>query len=61
MSFFRDADGVIVVYDLTQHDTFVNVRDWVSGLLQQNGKQLPLVLCGNKKDLCEDMEDGNER
>ena len=34
MSFFRDADGVIVCFDLTKYDTFRNVRDWVSFLLQ---------------------------
>ena len=61
MSFFRDADGVIVCFDLTRHDTFIAVSDWVSGLLQQKGKGLPIVLAGNKKDLCEDLEQNSER
>ena len=60
-SFFRDADGVIVTFDLTQHQTFINVRDWINSAFKYRDTALPFVLAGNKLDLCEDSEDGLRR
>ena len=59
-SFFRDAEGVIVVFDLTRQDTFINVRDWISNLLKEK-EELPVILAGNKLDLCEELDDESER
>ena len=50
-SFFRDADGVIVVFDLSQSETFRNVNDWIQSIFKYKDKSLPIVLVGNKVDL----------
>ena len=60
-SFFRDADGVIATFDLTRQESFINVRDWISSAFKYKGNELPLILAGNKFDLCEDSEDGQTR
>ena len=50
-SFFKDADGVIVIFDLTNHESFLNVRDWIASVHKCCGHELPLVMVGNKLDL----------
>ena len=50
-SFFRDADGVIVTFDLTSQDTFLSVSDWIQSVVKIKTASLPMVLVGNKVDL----------
>ncbi len=57
-SFFKDADGAIIVFDLTNHETFLNVKDWINGFYKMKGKELPMVIVGNKLDLCETNDSG---
>ena len=52
-SFFKDADGVIVTFDLTQQDTFLNSRDWINSVFKYKDKGIPMVLVGNKIDLAD--------
>ena len=59
-SFFKDADGVIVTFDLTAHESFLNVRDWISSVYKYKDKSLPMVLVGNKLDLCEENDQNSE-
>ena len=56
-SFFKDADGVIIAFDLTSHETFLNVRDWISSVYKYKDKSLPMVLVGNKLDLTQQSEE----
>jgi Ras and EF-hand domain-containing protein len=34
--YFRKADGVIVMYDVTQERSFLNVRQWMDSVLVKN-------------------------
>lgn len=54
-SFFRGAHGVVVVYDVTDTDTFAHVSDWVQEAKQytSSGGRLTILLIGNKTDLDE--------
>ena len=52
-SFFKDADGVIVTFDLTFHDSFLNSRDWINSVFKYKDKGIPMVLVGNKVDLAD--------
>ena len=60
-SFFKDADGVIVTFDLTNHDTFLNVRDWIASVFKYKDRSIPMVLVGNKLDLCDSNSSENAR
>ena len=60
-SFFKDADGVIVTFDLTNHETFLNVRDWIASVFKYKDRSIPLVLVGNKLDLCDPDSADNAR
>ena len=51
-NFYRNADGIIFVFDVTKIDTFTHIKDW---LLDSQVEDLDLkkILVGNKIDLAE--------
>ncbi|EOB07096.1 EF-hand calcium-binding domain-containing protein 4B [Anas platyrhynchos] len=48
--FFRKADGVIVMYDITAKDTFTAVKQWLISIEEETGENVPVLLLGNKTD-----------
>lgn len=52
-SFFRNALGVIVVYDVTDRSTFAKVKSWLEEVEVNCDKQPVVILVGNKTDLSE--------
>ncbi|XP_072046177.1 ras and EF-hand domain-containing protein homolog isoform X2 [Amphiura filiformis] len=50
-SYFRRADGVLLLYDVTFERSFINVRDWIEAIEDGAQKQVPIMICGNKVDL----------
>lgn len=49
--YYRNADAAILVFDITDPDSFRRVRDWVRELRQMVGKDIPLTIAANKQDL----------
>ena len=49
--YYRDAQGAVLVYDITDADSFKRVERWVQELRHINGDVTALVLVGNKLDL----------
>ena len=49
-SFFRNANGIIFVYDITQKNSFKNVKDWIKDS-EANDTGFKRILVGNKIDL----------
>ena len=52
--YYRDADGAILVYDVTDADSFGKVKNWVRELRKMLGSDLSLAIAGNKVDLGEE-------
>lgn len=52
-NFYRNSDGVIIVYDVTNKSTFEKVQEWVQsiGEYTDSEKNIQKVLVGNKIDL----------
>ncbi|XP_067283070.1 EF-hand calcium-binding domain-containing protein 4B [Pseudorasbora parva] len=48
--FFRKADGVVVIYDITMEDSFRSVRPWLNSIQEAVGDPIPVMLLGNKSD-----------
>ncbi|XP_016144212.1 ras-related protein Rab-44-like [Sinocyclocheilus grahami] len=48
--FFRKADGVVVIYDITMEDSFRSVRPWLASIQEAVGDPIPVMLLGNKSD-----------
>ncbi|KAG1685084.1 Ras-related protein Rab-27A [Nymphon striatum] len=51
-AFFRDAMGFILLFDLTNEQSFLNIRNWLEQLKTHAYCDDPdIILCGNKSDL----------
>ncbi|XP_028980663.2 ras and EF-hand domain-containing protein isoform X2 [Esox lucius] len=50
-SYFRRADGVLLLYDVTCEKSFLNVREWVDLIQDVSQEHIPIMLVGNKCDL----------
>ena len=48
--YFRGANGALIVYDVTNYRSFVNVRKWFEELMKYT-RDIPFILVGNKIDL----------
>ncbi|KAG7223462.1 hypothetical protein INR49_015566 [Caranx melampygus] len=53
-SYFRRADGVLLLYDVTCEKSFLNVREWVDMIEDLAHEDIPIMLVGNKCDLRQD-------
>lgn len=51
-AYYRGAQGVILVYDITRRDTFENIREWLKEVdIFTTKENVIKVLVGNKIDL----------
>ena len=53
-SYYRGANGIIVVYDTTEADSFENVKHWLSEIERYATDGVVKMLVGNKCDLEEE-------
>jgi len=49
--YYRGAQAAIVVYDITNNDTFARAKTWVRELQRQARPDIVIALAGNKSDL----------
>ena len=51
--YYQNADGILLLYDVTQENTFNNIRNWVKDIHENSnvGDKQSLFLIGNKIDL----------
>lgn len=56
--YYRDAKGVILVYDILNQNSFKRVQKWTEELHSYNNEAL-MVFMGNKVDLLEEYYDKN--
>ena len=55
-SYYRGAHGIIIVYDVTNRDSFDNVRQWMTEIERFATENVNKLLIGNKCDLEEKRE-----
>ncbi|KAJ8271994.1 hypothetical protein COCON_G00108530 [Conger conger] len=58
-SYFRKAQGVLLLYDVTSERSFLNVRDWMDQIQECAGERVPMCVIGNKTDLREGLPEGS--
>eukprot|EP01133_Synstelium_polycarpum_P013241 gene13241-15560_t len=49
--YYRGSQGALVVYDITDSDSFVKAKNWIKELRAMLGSEIVLCIIGNKSDL----------
>ncbi|CAF1247458.1 unnamed protein product [Adineta ricciae] len=52
--YYREANGAVLVFDITDEDSFDRVKSWVKELRRMLGNDVVLCIVGNKIDLEKD-------
>lgn len=50
-AYYRNANGILIVYDITDNDSFKNVSKWLEDIDHYSNEKVYKVLVGNKADL----------
>jgi len=53
-SYFRGAQGILLVYDVTDRRSFESIRNWVSQIQQHADVHVNKILVGNKADMVDE-------
>ncbi|CAD7928252.1 unnamed protein product [Amoebophrya sp. A120] len=52
-SYIRDSSAAVVVYDVTNRASFLNTVKWVEDVRTERGKDVVIILVGNKNDIAD--------
>ncbi|XP_075069572.1 ras-related protein Rab-10-like isoform X1 [Mixophyes fleayi] len=61
VSYFRGAQGFVLVYDITNPNSFENTSLWMKDIKMKAGEEVEVVLLGNKCDMEDKREVSKER
>ena len=50
-NYFNSSDGFIIIYDITNRESFNNIDNWISQINDVANKEVKFILFGNKNDL----------
>lgn len=50
-AYYRGADGIVMVYDVTSEKSFAHVREWLNEVNRYAAEDACKILIGNKSDL----------
>ena len=53
-NYFRNAEGVLLAFDVTNEESFNNLKDWINSIkinMEAKNIFLPLIVVGNKIDM----------
>ena len=51
LNVIKDAQGIIVMYDVTDTKSFESIPNWIQSIKDKKGSAFPMILVGNKIDL----------
>ena len=54
-SYYRGAAGALLVYDVTQRDSYNHISTWLNDARTMANADISLILVGNKTDLASDV------
>ena len=52
----KSADGILLMYDVTNQDSFNAIKGWMDNIREIKGNNFPVILVGNKIDLKEERK-----
>ena len=50
-AYYRGAEGILIVFDLTNEESFKNIQNWINEVTVFTGKDVIIICLGNKSDL----------
>ena len=50
-SYFRNADGIMLLFNLNSLDSFENLTGWLNSIKESGTENMPLIIVGTKCDL----------
>ena len=51
-NFYRGAHGVLLIYDICQKSSFLDVKGWIEQIIENtDNDDIVMILCGNKNDM----------
>ena len=50
-NYYRNSDGVLIVFSIDSRESFSSVRNWIEDLSQTITETTQIMLVGNKNDL----------
>jgi len=59
-AYYRGADGIIMVYDVTSSESFDHVEEWLSEVDRYANENTSKLLIGNKADLIDEKQVSDE-
>ena len=54
LTFVKKTDGIILIYDISNYESFKATNGWMEGIKENGKEDLPIILVGNKCDLSDD-------
>lgn len=60
-NYFRGANGFILVYDITNKNSFEKLRGWMNDAKEKIDGEYKMVVVGNKKDCEDEREVGTQK
>ena len=55
-SYYKNADGAVLVYDIANRKSFEKLSFWVKEIKENSPEDIKIILLGNKKDLKKERE-----
>ncbi|CAO0790855.1 unnamed protein product [Mucor circinelloides] len=55
-SYIRDSSVAVIVYDISNRQSFMNTSKWIDDVRAERGDDVIIVLVGNKSDLSDKRE-----
>ena len=50
-TYYINSDGAIIMFDVTSPLSYKNMDVWYNNVVSVTGKDIPIVVCGNKVDI----------
>ena len=59
-NYYKGAMGIVLVFSLTEKETFDNISKWIKDIKDNKGDDISLIILGNKSDLRDQREVSEE-
>jgi small GTP-binding protein len=53
-NYYKGAHGIILIYDVTNYETYENVKNWITQIKDEASQNVVIYLAGNKIDVKEE-------